>query len=89
MDVGPAKVRRRFVAAATPRECNWVLSEAQLATLRTFYMQDLAGGALSFDMVHPVTDQVARWRFKAGAPPTDEQIGTDVYAVAATLEELP
>lgn len=89
MDVGPSKVRRRAVAASTPRECSWVLSGTQLAALRTFFMADLAGGALSFDMVNPVTDQVTRWRFKPGTPPTDEQIGPDVYSVAATLEELP
>lgn len=89
MDVGPAKVRRRAIAAVRPRSMQWVLSTAQLLTLRQFYEVELAGGALSFTATDPVTDAAVKMRFKPGSPPQEEQIGPDDYKVTAEFEELP
>lgn len=89
MDVGPAKVRRRAIAAVRPRSMEWVLSTAQLLVLRRFYEETLAGGVLSFSATDPVTDAMVTLRFKPGSPPQEEQIGPDDYRVTAELEELP
>ncbi len=48
MDAGPAKVRRRFTAGVRMVEGMIVCDEDQLDALDDFYVNDCAGGALSF-----------------------------------------
>jgi hypothetical protein len=55
MDQGPPKVRRRFTATLARCQCSWKLTEAQLAILRGFVIDDLAGGALSFTWWYPLS----------------------------------
>lgn len=60
MDVGPAKVRRRTIAAVTPVSFSMYLTTDEWTTLYNFY---LANDALVFNFVHPRTNQTVRARF--------------------------
>ena len=87
MDAGPQEQRRRFTAAVTPIAGSLDLTKAELATLRTFFLDDTKGGAVPFDWTHPVTDQPAWVRF--AAPPSIRAAAPDGYRVALNLEILP
>lgn len=56
MDAGPPKTRRRTTAGSSRMRCTFRLTTAQRATFVTFVESDLAGGALAYDWLHPVTD---------------------------------
>ncbi len=63
MDQGPAKVRRRFTAAARPISGSITITAAQVATLRTFYETTTFGGAEAFDWISPIDGVVVSMRF--------------------------
>ena len=63
MDAGPPKARRRFTAGFRLVGGSLALTHAQRATLDTFYMDTLEGGALTFDWIHPITSAPATFRF--------------------------
>jgi len=87
MDVGPAKVRRRTTANVRSISVAYVLSEAQLQTLETFFLTDAAGGALSFDFTHPRTGATVTARFTE--PPQYASMNGLYYQVTVSLEVLP
>lgn len=91
MDAGPAKQRRRFTAAPRPVALAFEpLGARDLARFEAFVERDLAGGALAFEMVHPLTDLPGRFRLVAGdgawsmAP-----IGRDAWRLDVEMELLP
>lgn len=86
-DTGPPKVRRRFSAGVRPINGRQLLTKAQVATLDTFYVTTLTGGALAFDWVHPRTQAAASLRFVG--PPVYTCLGPDAYYAAYQLEILP
>jgi hypothetical protein len=92
MDQGPDKVRRRSTAGTRTFAAQAIMTKAQVATLDSFILDDLSGGALRFDWVHPRTQASVSFRFV----PIDEQrivtysaLGGDVYRVQMQLEILP
>ena len=88
MDVGPAKVRRRFTAGVEPVSGTMILTAAQLATLDTFYNTTLLGGSLRFAWTVPPAHSVAcEMRFTE--PPTWTAIEPGKYEVSLALEILP
>lgn len=88
MDAGPAKVRRRYTAGVRPFNCTFFMTKAQVATLETFYVTTLTGGADAFDWAHPRTGVTESWRFVA--PPEYRPRGAGLYYdVVCALEQLP
>ena len=71
MDVGPAKVRRRFTAVVEPIQFSMWMTLIQWTTLRTFYYTTLAC-SLPFTWTHPSTQATVNFRFvtppSVGAP---------------------
>jgi chitodextrinase len=63
MDAGPPKARRRFTAAPRPVTGTLVLTQAQRATLDSFYVNTLQGGVLPFEWTHPMTGAIVVYRF--------------------------
>lgn len=92
MDKGPDKVRRRSTAGTRTFAVQMELDSTQTATLETFIDQDLDGGALRFDWVHPRTQASVQFRV---VPLRDDSLvsysalGNDYYRVQMQLEILP
>jgi len=87
MDKGPAKVRRRTTANVRPIQFSMVLTEAQVATLDTFYNTTTLSGAQEFDYTHPRTGATVSARFTQ--PPAYSDINGLAYRVEVQLEILP
>ena len=64
MDSGPASVRNRFTAITQSVKGSMVLSGSQLATFLTFFRTTIRHGSLSFNWIHPFTEEVVEMRFK-------------------------
>lgn len=64
MDIGPAKIRRRYTAEVGILGVGFVLTTAQVATLETFYVTTLGSGVDAFDMAHPRTGSTVSMRFR-------------------------
>jgi hypothetical protein len=91
MDAGPAKQRKRFTAAPRPVALVFEpLSAAALSQFEVFYEIEIGFGALDFEMEHPITDLVGRYRFVGGEEPWQVvPIGKDAYRLTVSLELLP
>lgn len=87
MDAGPAKVRRRCTGGVRRITVRQILTAAQVATLDIFFVEDLAGGSLAFDWVHPRTQAEVEMRFLS-APKYGEPKG-NYWPVSFELEILP
>lgn len=87
MDVGPAKVRRRYTATIKQYGLRMVLTKAQIATLETFIDSTLGGGALTFDWVDHRTGAAATYRFIGR--PAYQTIGAEYWSADMALELLP
>jgi hypothetical protein len=64
MEAGPDASRRRFTAGETPVTAAIAVTAAQKTILESFFKDDLKGGALAFDWVHPVTRAAASMRLR-------------------------
>ena len=87
MDAGPTKTRRRFTTNSRFLTGTIQIDSAQRVTLDTFYVSTLAGGALSFEWVHPVTRAVADFKFTAA--PSYRAVSGLVFQATLPLELLP
>lgn len=87
MEMGPAKTRQRSTAGAGKLSLGFLLTAAQVATLRVFYQTTLAGGSLRFQMMHPVTTENILCRFLK--PPAHAAISPARFKVLLELEVLP
>lgn len=87
MDAGPPKLRRRFTAGIRPFSMQFLLTQAQVATLDTFYQTTLTGGTEAFDWTHPRTGAAASFRFVS--PPQYSALGPNVYRATCQMEVLP
>lgn len=87
MDVGPAKVRRRFTAGVQPIAGQQEMTLTELGTFRGFYHNTLHGGSLRFVWRDPVTHANVEMRFTE--PPTWTALGGLHYMVSMSLEILP
>ncbi|MFQ6550506.1 hypothetical protein AADZ90_021395 [Aestuariibius sp. 2305UL40-4] len=88
---GPSKKRRRFTAAIRQIEfTTGQLTLAQADTFEAWFENDLADGALSFDMKHPRTRDLRRWQFSVGAQKyAIAHLSGSLYSISFTLDLLP
>lgn len=87
MDVGPAKMRRRYTAEVRVYSMGLLLTTAQVATLEAFYRSTLAE-VDPFDWVDHRTGSAASYRFRS--PPAYSEAGAPGYwQTTLDLEVLP
>lgn len=89
MDVGPAKVRKRFTAGVRVLKVRFFFTPAQMTAFDTFYLEIIEGGALPFTWTLPRTGGAATCRIVE--TPTYElpQGFKDIFQVDLTIEVLP
>lgn len=87
MEVGPAKVRRRFTTAPRPFKFSVQLDGPQVQDFEDFVHLSLRGGEEPFDWVHPRTRAAASFRFRK--PFTLSPIGGPLWLAAMDLWLLP
>ena len=63
VDVGPAKVRKRYTAGVDVVSGKMHLTADQVDTLKTFYRTDTEGGSLKFNFDHPTENKTMECRF--------------------------
>lgn len=62
--VGPAKVRRRYIADPSVAQARWVLrGRSQIVAFETFFETTTAGGSLRFQETDPISGNEKDWRF--------------------------
>lgn len=88
MDSGPPKVRKRFTATVEPLRLAFRVTRAQVATLRAFYRDDCAYGAIAFSFVEPVSGTSVRVAFSK-PPAIVPARGVDRYNATLELDWLP
>ncbi len=86
MDQGPARQRRRFTTAPTHYSAQWMLTEPQLATLESWYRDQVDDGAawFSINLRNGQGLQTVEARFME--PWKSSKLGGRHYQVSATLE---
>ena len=90
MDAGPAKLRRRGARPAT-LSVAYILTSAQVETLRTFVLTTLKGTA-RFDFVHPRTRSTVEVRIVPGQDGELFSVGYVAkghWSVGLSLEVMP
>lgn len=89
MDVGPAKVRRRFTAGVDTLSCSIQMSYENFQILRDFFDVTLNGGVNQFEYTHPFTQELALFRMVG--PPSLRPLGNGgvEYEVSMKWEVLP
>jgi hypothetical protein len=65
MDSGPASVRKRFTAFTQTVKGSMILTGTQLQTFNTFFRTTIKQGSLSFNWIHPFTEETVAIRFKS------------------------
>ncbi len=93
MDSGPASVRNRFTAISQIAKGSMVLSGSQLDTFNTFFRTTLKHGSLSFNWIHPFTEDACVIRFKKkpewACVKSDPNTDARLYQASLELEILP
>lgn len=90
MDAGPAKTRRRFTSGVRSFRVTIPMTTAEVAIFEDFFDDDLAGGTLSFDWVHPRTQAAATLRIVTPPPPRIvPEPGATTWTVSFPFEILP
>jgi hypothetical protein len=89
MDSGPPKTRKRFTAVVRPLRMTFRMGFAQLTTLKNFYENDCAFGAIAFTFVDPVSGDTIRLQFKADKPPSIAPGPGVKFDVSLELDWLP
>lgn len=87
VDVGPGKVRRRMTRATTLAQAEFRLTTPEWQTLREFFRIECQSGAGAFDWPHPITKEVASWRFRE-PPATTVLDPIGIFSVRLALEEV-
>ena len=87
MGVGPTKVRRRYTSGVRPMSFNMKMTSAQVLAFETFFADDTADGALSFDFTHPRTGVTVSMRFVE--PPKIAAADNDQWMLSMKVEILP
>lgn len=88
MDIGPAKVRRRFTDAVDIYTCSIFLDLDSWSVLRDFYKTILAGGSLPFLFNDPLNGG-ATATFRFAKPPDGRPIGGRIFRISMTWERMP
>ena len=87
MDIGPAKVRRRFTHGVDAMSFTMYMTMTQYAYFKNWYKVDLNGGANTIEFNHPVTQVLSVFRFTS--PPKGRPLGGQYFNVSMTVELLP
>lgn len=93
VDTGPAMLRRRFTAAPEQISGSIIVTRAQLAVFRTFFITSIGGGAIPFEWFHPETRVIMDFRFtqrpswKPYGPRLADQ--SDCWRISLALETVP
>lgn len=85
-DVGPDKIRRRSTRGIDTLQGSIVITVAEYSILFQFYDVDTNGGAVPFEVSHPITGATVEARF-TGAPDY-RSIGGGKFAVGLAWEIL-
>lgn len=80
MDVGPAKVRKRFTAGVRTFRLRFHFTADELVVFDEFFLSVIDGGATAFDWVHPRTGESASCRIIP--PPTYTPYGGSAAALS-------
>lgn len=87
MEVGPAKVRRRFTKSVDGLTCSINLTQSEFQTFYDFYDIDLNGGTKVFSFIHPVTQVLSDFRFTKA--PNMRSLGGGNFRVVMEWEQMP
>lgn len=89
MDIGPAKVRRRFTKSVDIITCSINLDFDEYDDFLIFFKNTVNGGATSFTFIHPISGSNINARFTE--PPTITPLsgGGRKFRVSMTWETLP
>jgi hypothetical protein len=87
MDVGPAKLRKRYTAAIVAFTGYMFMTPDQVDDLWTFWETTTAYGSLAFDWDHPRTGDSVSCRFLS--PPKLEAVEGGDFRVTIEIEVLP
>jgi hypothetical protein len=91
MDIGPAKVRRRFTATIERHSGEIVMTKAQFNTWLSWFYNTIGYGALDFNFTHPLSGSPIVARIITKEPPfsvsPDGQ--TQYVRVSFEIEVLP
>jgi hypothetical protein len=87
MDIGPAKVRRRFTRGIDKLSCSIWLTTSEYSTFRYFYDTTLNGGVNRFEFNHPITGTLTEFRFADN--PKYSSLGGGHFSVSMQWEEMP
>lgn len=88
MDVGAAKMRRRYTGIITDISGSIKLTRAQAGILDAFFKNDLASGSLPFTWIHQRTGDAVTMRFVEPPQYAPEARGL-YWSASLTLEILP
>jgi hypothetical protein len=90
MEYGPPKRRRRSTAGIRTIKCRLALTTEQVDILDAFFLSDLAGGALTFEWVHPRTRVLSTLAFTECKPPVyNDAGGGEKFYADFSLDILP
>lgn len=87
-DQGPGKVRRRFTAVPKPLTGVMEVTNAQLATLDSFVLNDIQGGSLPFTFPDPLGGSALLVMF-GQAMPSWTNLGGGWFSVTLDLLVMP
>lgn len=87
MDIGPAKIRRRFTKSVDTFSVTIDLLFSDYSVLYNFYDISLNGGVHPFELSHPITGVLTEFRFTG--PPSFRPMGGGYFKVSMTWEALP
>jgi hypothetical protein len=88
-DTGPSITRLRSTAVMAPLSGNMIVSSAQLATFKAFFITTLLRGSLPFTFPDPVTGATLLVKFTKAAPPSWSPLGADNFQLNLALMVLP
>jgi len=88
MDMGPAKVRRRFTAQVRMIMLQMTMTESQVSTFDQFWREETAGGSLPFEFPDPRGIGMIEVRF-GETPPEYGSFRGEHAVVNIELEVLP
>lgn len=87
VDVGLAKVRRRFTKGVDRYSASIYLTVDQYTTFKNFFNVTLNGGVLTFNFNDPITQELSEYRF-VGAPQYSS-LGGGNFTASFTWEKIP
>jgi hypothetical protein len=87
MEVGPAKVRRRFTRSVDIYSVSMTLTQNQNAIFDTFYAVNLNGGATSFNFINPRTGVLDTFRMVG--EPSSKPLGGVHWTLDMRWERMP